>query len=89
VKADVLWLEDLWVTPEWFGKGVGSELFRHALERAEQIGATRLEWEAEPNAVGFYEKMGGVHLRDTEPNEWGRSLPVMGIDVGERARPCS
>src|SRR5438093_1809076 len=24
------WLEDLWVEPEWMGKGVGSQLFRHA-----------------------------------------------------------
>ena len=41
--------------------------------------ATRLELEAEPHAVGFYEKMGARYLRDSEPGAWGRVNPVMGI----------
>jgi hypothetical protein len=40
-----------------------------------------MEWEAEPNAVGFYERMGGRHVRDSEPNEWGRVLEVMAVDL--------
>jgi hypothetical protein len=34
-----------------------------------------------PSAVGFYEKMGGRYLRDSAPSEWGRVLPVMGVDL--------
>jgi hypothetical protein len=41
----------------------------------------RLEWQAEPNSVGFYEKLGGRYLRDGEPTSWGRVLPVMGLDL--------
>jgi GNAT superfamily N-acetyltransferase len=80
-RDDVVWLEDMWVEPEWIGKGVGSLLFRHALARATELGATTMEWEAEPNAVGFYERVGGRYLRDSEPTEWGRIVPVMGIDL--------
>jgi hypothetical protein len=40
-----------------------------------------MEWEAEPNALGFYEQMGGRHLRDSEPGVWGRVNAVMGIDL--------
>jgi hypothetical protein len=47
---------------------------------AELVGATRLEWEAEPNAVGFYEKMGGRHIGD-RMSSWGRMLSVMGVDL--------
>lgn len=79
-KGDTAWLEDLWVEPEWMGKGVGARLFRHAAEHARRDGATALEWEAEPNAIGFYEKMGGSYLRESV-GEWGRSLTVMGVDL--------
>jgi GNAT superfamily N-acetyltransferase len=80
-RGETVWLDDMWVEPEWIGKRVGSLLFRHAVERARELGATSMEWEAEPNAVGFYERVGGRRLRDSEPNEWGRVLPVMGIEV--------
>jgi GNAT superfamily N-acetyltransferase len=52
-KGDVCVLEDLWVDPPAMGRGVGARLFRRAAERAREHGATLLEWEAEPNAVGF------------------------------------
>jgi GNAT superfamily N-acetyltransferase len=80
-RGDVVWLDDMWVMPEWIGKGVGSLLFRHAVERARAVGGRTLEWEAEPNAVGFYERMGGRYLRDSEPSEWGRVLPMMGVEL--------
>jgi GNAT superfamily N-acetyltransferase len=79
-RDDVCWLDDLWIEPEWIGRKVGSLLFGHAVERAKQRGATRMEWEAEPNALGFYERMGGRYLRDSEPSIWGRVIPVMGIE---------
>jgi GNAT superfamily N-acetyltransferase len=80
-RDDAWWLEDLWVDPARMRAGVGSRLFREAARMARSAGAARLDWEAEPNALGFYEKMGGRFLRDSEPTEWGRVIPVMGIDL--------
>jgi GNAT superfamily N-acetyltransferase len=80
-RGELIWLADMWVEPDWIRKGVGSLLFRHALERAAELGGTTMEWEAEPNAVGFYERVGGRYLRDGEPSEWDRMLPVMGVDL--------
>jgi N-acetylglutamate synthase-like GNAT family acetyltransferase len=74
-------LDDLWIEPAWIGRGVGSELFEACVARARELGAERMEWEAEPNAVGFYEKLGGRYLRDSEPTEWGRIISVMGINL--------
>jgi GNAT superfamily N-acetyltransferase len=74
-------LDDLWVEPDWIGCGLGTALFKAAAEQARDLGARRLEWEAEPNAVGFYERMGGVYLRESEPTELGRRIPVMGLDL--------
>ena len=73
-------LEHLWIEPEWIGRELGSALFEFAAQRARALGARLLEWEAEPNAAGFYEKMGGRRLRETT-SEWGRTLSVMGLDL--------
>lgn len=78
-RSDVCVLDDLWITPSLIGRGVGTELFQESARRARELGAKRLEWEAEPNAVGFYEKMGGEYLRDSEATELGRVIPVMGL----------
>jgi GNAT superfamily N-acetyltransferase len=81
-KGEVGWLEDLWIDPAWIGKGVGTELFRRAAEHAKSLGARRLEWEAEPNAIGFYEKMGGRYVREST-SEWGRTLSVMAVQLDD------
>jgi GNAT superfamily N-acetyltransferase len=80
-RGEVGWLEDLWVEPAWIGRGLGRLLFEHVKERARELGATRLEWEAEPNARGFYERMGGSYVRDSEVTEWGRVLDVFGLEL--------
>ena len=73
-------LEHLWVEPSSMRRGVGSRLFRHAAGRARDLGASTMEWEAEPHALGFYARMGGEQLR-TATSEWGRELPVMGVSL--------
>ena len=78
-KGKTAWLADLWVEPDWIGKGVGSRLFREAAEHARGTGASALEWEAEPNSVGFYEKMGARQVREST-SEWGRTLAVMRVE---------
>jgi GNAT superfamily N-acetyltransferase len=80
-NGEVGWLEDLWIEPAWIGRGVGRMLFEHVKDRARELGAVRLEWEAEPNARGFYERMGGSYVRDSEVTEWGRVLEVLGVDL--------
>lgn len=78
--AGVCVLEHLWVEPARIRRGVGSLLFRHAAGRAHALGATAMEWEVEPNALGFYARMGGRPLR-TATSEWGRELSVMGVSL--------
>lgn len=80
VAGETAWLEDLWVEPDWIGKGLGSRLFRSVADHARAGGATAIEWEAEPNAVGFYEKLGGRHVRNGT-SEWGRTLSIMRVEL--------
>ena len=73
-------LDDLWVEPRAIGAGIGTALFRHAEALARAGGARALRWEADPNAVGFYERMGAAVVgRST--SSWGRALPVMQVEL--------
>ena len=75
-------LEDLWVEPSAIGSGAGRRLFAHALEIARTEGASAIEIDADPHAVGFYERMGAIRIGET-PSALipGRSLPRLRIEV--------
>jgi GNAT superfamily N-acetyltransferase len=83
IRGEICWLEDLWVAPSAMGRGIGRRLFERAAGIGRERGCTRMEWDAEPNAVGFYERMGASHVRDGDVTEWGRVLPVMGVSLVE------
>lgn len=72
-------IENLWVLPEFIGKGIGKMLFLHAVEQARQRGYKILQLEADPNAVGFYKKMGMYQIdeRQYELEGQQRRLPIM------------
>lgn len=80
--AHGLWLDNLWILPEYMGQGIGQQLFNHALGRSRASGAATLKIESDPNAQGFYEKMGaqktGEHRYELEGQL--RILPVMEIN---------
>jgi ribosomal protein S18 acetylase RimI-like enzyme len=82
-KNGKAWLENLWVLPEYMGKGVGAALFRHAADLARQRGYKKLQLEADPNATGFYIKMGmqpiGERRYELE-GQW-RILPIMELEL--------
>ena len=83
-EADGLWLDNLWVQPEFIGKGVGKALFVHALERARQNNAATLRIEADPNAESSYDHMGAVRVGEKYRGEMDgqpRILPVMEITL--------
>ena len=72
-------LAHLWVLPYWMGQGIGRSLFSHALERAKALGFGVLQIESDPNAEGFYQRMGarriGVNPHTVEAQQ--RELPVL------------
>jgi len=75
------WLENLWVLPDYMGKGIGKELFFHSVDLARERGYKALQLEADPNAIRFYEKMGmrkiGERVSEVEGQQ--RILPIMEI----------
>lgn len=73
------WIENLWVLPERMGQGIGRQLFLHAVKLARQRGYKALQLDADPNAIGFYAKMGmhKIGERRSEIEGQPRVLPVM------------
>lgn len=82
-KGDKAWIENLWVLPEYIGQNVGKQLFLHAVSRSRLKGHLVLQLEADPNAVGFYEKMGmrKIGERKSEIEGQLRTLPIMEIQL--------
>jgi GNAT superfamily N-acetyltransferase len=85
-RGEVCWFDDLWIDPAWIGQGVGTRMFRHAVGRAQEVGASRIELEAERHALGFYKKMGARYIRDSEPGVWGRTNAVVAIAIAQPPR---
>jgi GNAT superfamily N-acetyltransferase len=81
-RGPVTVLDDLWLEPAEIGRGSGRLLFEHAVARATAAGAGALEWDAEPHAAGFYERMGATTVGWTD-SPLGRRMPVMRLRLGD------
>lgn len=85
VKEDKTELEHMWVAPERIGTGVGKELFIAAMQKASELKLTAVEILSDPNAEGFYQKMGAYRMGETASDLDGepRVLPRLRIDPNQ------
>ncbi|HSP63296.1 MAG TPA: GNAT family N-acetyltransferase [Pyrinomonadaceae bacterium] len=76
-------LEHMWIRPADMRNGVGRALFQQIVERATQLKATGLEISADPNAEGFYQRMGATRISEVRSEIDGqpRVLPRMSIKL--------
>lgn len=79
---DGVGLDYMFVDPDFVGRGVGRALLDHAVALARELGHETLTIVADPNAEGFYRRMGaeriGSQASDVDP---GRQLPVLRIGL--------
>lgn len=89
VDGDEAFLRDLFVEPAYFRRGIGSALFTAAAEHARLSGAKRLRLGGDPNALGFYQRLGMVQVGE-EPSivGQGRMLPVMELALRDARCAC-
>jgi len=75
-------LEHMWVSPAHIGEGVGKELFIHAMQTAAGENVSVVEISSDPNAEGFYQKMGAERTGETvsETDGQQRVLPRLEVD---------
>lgn len=75
-------LDHMWVAPESIGTGIGKELFLDAMDRAATLEVREIEISADPNAAGFYERMGASQIGESDASMDGqvRKLPRLRIE---------
>ena len=83
-ESDGLHLDHLWIIPRAMGRGIGRALFEHAVEEARKLGHRTLKIEADPNAEGFYTRMGARRMGKaiTTIENQRRELPLLHYDLG-------
>ncbi len=62
-----LYLEDIFVLPEYRRQRIGFKLFRYCVREAARRGCGRMEWTVlhwNQNAIDFYRRQGGKHLTE-------------------------
>jgi len=62
-----LYIEDIFVLPEYRGKRVGDALFRRCVAVAKERGCGRIEWvtlDWNVNAQNFFKRYGAQHLKE-------------------------
>ena len=72
-------LEHLWVAPSAMNSGVGRALFEQVEKLSVAAGATRIVIESDPNAEGFYRRMGAKTIGQISSSLRGqtRLIPKM------------
>lgn len=82
IRQDKAELDHLWVAPEHIGAGVGKELFLHAMQTAASRNVSEVGISSDPNAEGFYRKMGAHRIGEVKSEIDGQSrlLPRMKVD---------
>ncbi len=82
VKDGKAELDHMWVSPKHIGRGIGKELFIHSMRRAAAEAIEEVEILSDPNAAGFYKRMGAEPLGQVASEIEGqpRVLPRLNID---------
>ena len=80
-QREEYWLDYCWVLPEAAGHGIGRALIHQAFRVAAELRALTIKVVADPNAEGFYCKLGFRQIGDRPSVPNGRRLPVLEADV--------
>lgn len=77
-------LEHVWVAAGYQRQGVGDALVRHVLAVAREAGDRIVRVTSDPQALGFYERLGGRvtgRVPAPMPGEPDRALPILELPV--------
>jgi len=76
-SEETIELDNLFVWPDFIGKGFGQILMKDFLLRLENSGIKKVVLDAEPKAEKFYEKIGFVKVGEIQTSIKDRFLPKM------------
>lgn len=80
--AAIIKLDNLFVLPEYIGKGIGNQLMQDFLNRIkENRDIKKVTLDADPNAEKFYQKFGFKTIGQLETSIKNRFLPIMELNL--------
>jgi len=74
-------LDNVFIEPEFMGKGYGRILINDFLRRIESIGFKKVTLDSDPNAEKFYKRLGFKMVGKLESSIKNRFLPVMEMEI--------
>ena len=75
------WMDHLFIDPDFQHKGIGKRLMDKAINYCKSKGVTHLKIFVDPNATGFYEKVGAVFLENSPSSIERRTVHVYQLIV--------
>lgn len=80
--AAIIKLDNLFVLPEYIGKGIGNQLMQDFLNRIkENHDIKKVTLDADPNVEKFYQKFGFKTIGQLETSIKNRFLPIMELNL--------
>ena len=79
--ADKAEIEHCWVLPSSIGKGIGKRLLDYAFEQILENNFHIVEVVSDPNAIGFYQKIGFQQIGTYTSQPQNRQLPILQLDL--------
>jgi GNAT superfamily N-acetyltransferase len=74
-------LDNLFVTPELIGSGLGRDLMVDFIDRVKIEGCKRILLYSDPNSEGFYQGFGFEVIGEKATSIRGRFLPIMRLEI--------
>ncbi len=71
------WLEHMFILPAYIGKGLGKKLFNHCIRICSSTNIEKIGILSDPNAKGFYLKMGCKFISDYPSTIAERTTPYL------------
>jgi len=74
-------LDNLFILPEYIGKGFGKYLMTDFLDRMKKEKFEKITLDSEPNAENFYQKFGFKKIGEFETSIKNRFMPIMEMSL--------
>ena len=81
INENEIKLDNLFLFQKYIGKGLGNQMMKDFLSKAEKLKPKIISLDAEPNAENFYKKFGFITFNKKESVIKGRFLPKMRLTL--------
>lgn len=84
IDENTIKLDNIFILPEFIGKGFGKILMNDFLKNIRQLGINKITLDAEPNAEKFYKTFGFETIGQLESSIKERYLPIMELQIEKK-----